>query len=72
VSELVTELLGFSCCGKLVVEEGIVLEPRGRGTSTTGSRNRATASEDVTVDTSVGVTVYCRVWLRAVSKSPKI
>jgi hypothetical protein len=36
---------------------GTVREPRGRGTAAVGSRYRATASEDVTVDTSVCVCV---------------
>jgi hypothetical protein len=31
----------------------MVQEPRGRGTSAVGSYYRATASDDVTVDTSV-------------------
>jgi hypothetical protein len=34
---------------------GIVQKPRGRGTSAVGSRYRTTATEDVTVDTSVSV-----------------
>jgi hypothetical protein len=45
------------CCEKLVDEVGTVREPRGRGMSAVGSRYRATASEDVTVDTRVGVCV---------------
>jgi hypothetical protein len=35
-----------------------------------GSRYPATASEDVTMDTDVCVTVYCGVQSSAVSKSP--
>jgi hypothetical protein len=41
------------CCEKLEAEAGIFREPRGRGTSVVGSRYRATASDDVTVETSV-------------------
>jgi hypothetical protein len=40
---------------------GILREPRGTGTSAVGSRYRATASEDVTVDTGVCVTVNSKV-----------
>jgi hypothetical protein len=36
---------------------GTVREPRGRGTSTVGSRYQTTTGEDVTVDTSVSVCV---------------
>jgi hypothetical protein len=45
-----------------------VREPRGRGTSSVGSRYRATASEDMTVNTSVCVTVNCKLWLPVVLK----
>jgi hypothetical protein len=44
---------------------GTVREPRGRETSAVGSRYRATASEDVTVDTSVYVYVCVCVHARA-------
>jgi hypothetical protein len=37
--------------------QGIVRETRGMGTSNVSSRYRATASEDVTVDTTVCVCV---------------
>jgi hypothetical protein len=39
------------------VRPGAVLEPRGRATSVVGRLYLATASEDVTVDTSVRVCV---------------
>jgi hypothetical protein len=45
---------------------GMVREPTGKGTSAVGNRYQATASEDVTVDTSVCVTMNCEV-----SRSPK-
>jgi hypothetical protein len=35
------------------VRSGIVWEPKGRGTHAIGGQYQATASEDVTVDTSV-------------------
>jgi hypothetical protein len=41
------------CCEKLVAEAGTVRELRGRRMTVVGSRYRATASEDVTLDTSV-------------------
>jgi hypothetical protein len=43
------------CCEKLVAEAGDRSGTRGRGPSAVGSRYRATASEDVTVDTNVCV-----------------
>jgi hypothetical protein len=48
-------------------------EHRGKGTSAVGSRYRATANEDVSVDTGVCVCVYVMgnyKVSRAVSKSP--
>jgi hypothetical protein len=39
------------------LRHGIFWESRGKGTSAVGSRDRATAIEDVTMDTSVGVGV---------------
>jgi hypothetical protein len=48
-----------SSCGEKLVAEAGVREPRGRETSSVGSRYRATAIKDVTVDTSVCVIVSC-------------
>jgi hypothetical protein len=55
-------LLEACSCGT-----GIVLESRGRGMFSVGSRYQATASKDVTVDTCVCVTVNCKVQSRSVS-----
>jgi hypothetical protein len=49
-------------CEKLVAKVEIVWKPRGRETSTVGSRYRALASEDVTVDTSVCKHVCVSEW----------
>jgi hypothetical protein len=46
---------------KMVTEDEDSSERIGRGTSAAGSRYQATASEDVTVDTTVCVTVNCKV-----------
>jgi hypothetical protein len=49
------------CCEKLVAErQGLVLEPKGKRTSSFGSLYRVTASEDVTVDTRARVCVCVR------------
>jgi hypothetical protein len=49
---------------------GIVREFKGRRMYAVESRYQATASEDVTVNISVCVTVNCKAQSRAVSKSP--
>jgi hypothetical protein len=66
VTEIIRELLRFSHCELLLCEAGslrpgIVREPRGKGTPTIENHYRATASEEVTVDTSVCVIVKCKV-----------
>jgi hypothetical protein len=60
VTELVSELdnrwgsdVLRCCCEKLVAEAGDITGNRRWRTSAVGSRYRATAREDVTVDTSV-------------------
>jgi hypothetical protein len=55
-----------SRCELLLLEAGSygtgkVREPRGRGMSAVENRYQATAKEDMTVDTCVCVTVYCKV-----------
>jgi hypothetical protein len=47
------------CCEKLVVEVEIVRESRGSRTSAVESRYRATASEDVNVDTRCACVRLC-------------
>jgi hypothetical protein len=75
----VTELVSQSvkCCGLVIVSccyEKLVAET-GKGTSVVESRYRATASEDVTLGTSVCMCVFvciimnCKVKSRAVSRS---
>jgi hypothetical protein len=61
VNELVEGLLGLSCCEKLVAEaRDNYGEPRGRGTSTTGSHYQATTMKTVDENTSLCVTVKCK------------
>jgi hypothetical protein len=43
------------------LRQGPVWKPRGSGTSAVGSLYKTTASEDVTVDTTVFVIVNCKV-----------
>jgi hypothetical protein len=52
------------CCYRLVAGSRTVREPRVRGTSAVGSRYRATASNDVTVDTTLHVIAINEVWSR--------
>jgi hypothetical protein len=83
VSQSVRELLRFRRCDLLLWEAGSwgrgqFGSPEVKGTSAVRSRYRATASEDVTLDTSVcvcvcvcgWVIVNCKVLSRAVSKRP--
>jgi hypothetical protein len=69
------DLVLCPCCEKLVAERpGTVWEPRGSGASVVESRYQATASEDMTLGTSVcvRVTVYCKVQSRVVYQRAEI
>jgi hypothetical protein len=78
VNQSARGLLRFSCCEPLLLEASscgteTVRRPRRRGTSTVGSRYQATAVKTwlwTLVCVCVAVIVKCKVYSRAVSKSP--